>query len=303
MAVRRIALSGGKILMSETEEKFEERRSTDRGLRRLHRQVVREIGGRKSGNWDFFVPEFRVGAAYLKNSPEWLRKGEVLWKTRHKLVVKISLPASAGGGEIVCKSVVPKRSFFLGWSTAWREAVNYRLLARAGFPMAELLGVGEERRFFCLKRAFLITRFAAGCCDGRAFEPGAGGDSPADRDEFVRSSLRQLAGMHDLQYFHKGFKPYNILWSKPSEEARSMRLVLIDVATGRLVSRLRLAGCVRCDLGDFLEQLGLTREQIADYVRFYRECRQRFRPAEKLAEQLMTLLAKRERRGKGKRRM
>lgn len=109
--------------------------------------------------------------------------------------------------------------------------------------------------------------------------------------------------MHDLNYFHKGFKPYNILWSKPSEEARSIRLVLIDVATGRLVSRLRLAGCVRCDLGDFFEQLGLTREQIADYVRFYRECRQRSRPPEKLAEQLMSLLAKRERRRKRKRRV
>lgn len=41
--------------------------------------------------------------------------------------------------------------------------------------------------------------------------------------------------MHDLNYFHKGFMPYNILWSKPSEEARSIRLVLIDVATGRQV--------------------------------------------------------------------
>ena len=264
-------------------------------LGRIRRRVLREFSVRKGRSWSYFAPEFRAGAEFLRGLPDPGKAGEILWQTRRKLVTKIAVPAAAGGDEIVFKSMAPRRRFLPGPSPALSESINYRMLALAGFPMAELLGAGEARRFGCWQKAFLITRFVAGSRDGRAFLDGGGREQWAEQDEFIRGCLRQLAGLHDLNYFHKGFKPYNILWCKPSADV-PMRLVLIDVATGRLVSGWSLGRCVKRDLGDFFETFVLSPEKVAAYIRFYRECRTRRRPPENLPEQVLALLAARRKR-------
>ncbi len=264
-------------------------------LRTIRRRVLQEFSARRTRSWSYFAPEFRAGAEFLRGLPDPRKAGEVLWQTRRKLVTKITVPAVAGDDEIVYKSMAPKRRFLFGSSPALAESINYRMLALAGFPMAELLGAGEERRFFCWRKAFLVTRFVAGSRDGRAFLDGGGREQWGERDEFVRGCLRHLARLHDLHYFHKGFKPYNILWCQPAPDA-PMQLILIDVATGRLVPGWRLAACVKRDLGDFFETFVLTPEEVANYIRFYRECRTRRRPPEDLPEQILAVLEARRKR-------
>ncbi len=225
------------------------------------------------------MPDFQKGAEYIQSFSDPAQAGTVIWKTKSNTVTKITLPQSAGGYEAVYKQVVPARRwrYLFQMTPAGKEAVNYYMLGKAGFPMAELLGVGEVRCCCFVRKAFFITRFASGYRDGLFFLDKEGESQHPYLDEFIHTSMRYLARMHDMNYFHRGFKIYNVLWKKENS-GKSMDFVMIDVATGRLVSAGAMRRKAKIDVGAFFENLDLPEEAVAKYTEFYCSCRKTAMP-------------------------
>ncbi len=245
-------------------------------LTTVRRNVLKTFSWSFVKSWSYFVPDFHEGAEYIQSLPEPTQSGQRIWNTRNNTVVRITLPQSAGGYEVAYKQVVPvqRLRYLFQMTLAAKEAVNYYMLGKAGFPMAELLGVGETRSCCFVRKAFFITRFASGYQDGLFFLNK--GQHPY-LDEFIRTSMRYLAKMHDMNYFHRGFKVYNVLWKKEDNDT-PMDFVMIDVATGRLVSALKMQKKAKFDVGAFFENLDLPAEEVAKYTEFYCSCRQTYLP-------------------------
>lgn len=154
-----------------------------------------------------------------------------IWHTRTKFVLRVS---TSRGFDAAYKSYYRIRNFhqyIIRPSDCASEASNYVMLAELGFPLPDLLAVGETRCGFVLKNSFLISRFADDYRTGLDFfRDGVHvGNEPLFL-EFCRGNLTLLARLHDLGIVHRGFTPANLLYRK---DADGMKFLWIDVADCR----------------------------------------------------------------------
>lgn len=154
-----------------------------------------------------------------------------IWHTRTKFVLRAS---TSRGFDVAYKSYFRIRNFhqyILRPSDCASEAANYVMLSELGFPLPDLLAVGETRCAFVLKNTFLISRFVDDYRTGLDFfRDGVHvGDEPLFL-EFCRGNLSLLAKLHDLGIVHRGFTPANLLYRKDPD---GMKFLWIDVADCR----------------------------------------------------------------------
>ena len=156
---------------------------------------------------------------------------ETIWNTRSKFVLRVT---TNRGFDAAYKSFFrisrPLKYLFRPSSCA-SEAANYVRLAKLGFPLPDLLAVGETRRGGILKNAFMVSRFVDDYRTGLDFfRDGIHvGDEPLFL-EFCRGNLSLLARLHDLGIVHRGFTPANLLYRKDDD---GMKFRWIDVADCR----------------------------------------------------------------------
>ena len=191
----------------------------------------------------FFSSWKYVNEKYLSQIEELRRKkGEfdcesdypVLWSTRSKYVLLLTLE---DGTQLVYKAPRKLRSpvRYMFRTAPWgSEAVNFQRLSDIGLPLVKLAAAGEKRKFFILKHGFLMTEYAYGFSDGRAFTYKGGlKDAVKLRDEFIRRNFKYLAQMHKAGFIHHGFTPPNLLYkvrTAPDEEGNLLDIKWIDVA-------------------------------------------------------------------------
>ena len=228
-------------------------------------------------SWKFVQESFADEYKKLSDSGRLCEHGggEFLWQTSQKYVLKIASPA---GRNIVFKSyrkIRDRRKYLFRLTPCGLEAANYQILENAGFPMAKLLSVGEERIFLFVKNAFLITEFAEGYYDGKVFLPGKFRQEDwQNREEFIIRNLQYLAKLHDSGFLHQGFMPGNLLWKKkvhPEKETETLDLIWIDVATCRKVSPQKLKQRLGFEIGNFFRHFNFTDEEILKYLECYME--------------------------------
>ncbi len=235
------------------------------------RRAARDINRKLGRDWHYAAPGFEKGLAHLRSAPEVFRQGEKIWEHGSNEVFRLALPPSCGDFDIVYKHNVGKKCWnhCVSASAAVREAVNMLAMSRLGFPMIELLAVGESRSWRYWTDAFLVTRFAEGYSDGRHVLPGFEyGEDSAVRDAFVGSALGQLSKMHALRICHKGFKVYNILW-KRTENGVDLRF--LDVASCRMMLTAPYMRHMLRDLGNFLMPFKFPREELQRWLAVYLE--------------------------------
>lgn len=236
------------------------------------RRAAREIGRRIGRDWFHAAPGFESAMDFLLGNPDAVAAGTNIWEHGSNQVYRLTLPAECGGHDIVYKHTRGKRRWNRAFSASAsvREATNLLALSRLGFPMVELLAVGEKRTPGWWSEAFLVTRFAAGYRDGRHLLPGfESGDDMELRDAFLREALSFLARLHRFRVFHKGYKVYNMLW-RPAGGGVELRF--LDVASCRFLPwRLPVRYAVR-DLGNFLEPFAFPEETLRFWLRRYLEC-------------------------------
>ena len=239
---------------------------------------------RLSSSWRYVKPSFAAVFDELEARGELSENGsgKNIWGTRSKFVLKISLPDGGAAAFKGFHRISRPWRFVLRPSLCGFEAENFSRAAALGIPVPELLAVGDERCFFRLKNAFLMTRFAEGFRDGRDFMPGGimAADLPA-RDEFLRRNLEFLARFHDAGLLHRGFTPANLMWnlrSIPDGSGNRLELLWIDLASCRrrplfIINRLCADELNRC-----FAPLELSAEKTGELVKFYCSARKRSVP-------------------------
>ncbi len=241
------------------------------GRRKLRALLSMGINFRSS--WCFSPPEFEAVRKLYLADPDFFRRGEEIWATRHKRVVKLDLPAELGGTTIVFKSArgtKPLR-YALRCTKTTLEAANYRAFKELGIPMATLILAGDERKNFRYNASYLGTVFAEGCQDGRVFRPGEALQNTPEATSFIRKNLRYLAMLHSIHCFHKAARPYNFLW-KPAGNGE-VDVTWIDVASCRFMTtpEFLFRYFMIYDLGTFFLDLQTGDEELREVLRFYLE--------------------------------
>lgn len=170
-----------------------------------------------------------------------------------------------------------------------RECRNYSNFEELGIPVAEVLAVGDTRRFFRLIESFLVTRFIENTRDGRAFmengEFHKGHDSL--REEFCRINMKLLAKIHDADYYHKAFHPRNLLWRGGTDEP--MEVFWIDVARCRRFPRAMMHKAMIVDLHTFFRDMKMKRSEVLATLQCYVECRpEKNLSADRLLQELLS---------------
>ena len=184
-------------------------------------------------SWSWVRNDFAGEFDRLSKAGAFLPGGisETIWSTRSKFVLKVS---TSLGFHAAYKSFLRIRNFhqyLLRPSACAAEAVNYMRLAELGFPLPDLLAVGETRCGLLLKNAFMISRFADGFRNGLDFARNGIhlGDMPM-LTEFCRGHLGLLAELHDKGIVHRGFTPGNLLYR---QGPGGMEFLWVDVASCR----------------------------------------------------------------------
>lgn len=208
----------------------------DAGPRMIKRQETPVFSSRTIRiyrSWSWVENDFAEEFDRLAKAGAFLPNGisETIWSTRSKFVLKV--PTSLGF-DAAYKSFLRIRNFhqyLLRPSACAAEALNYVRLAELGFPLPDLLAVGETRCGFLLKNAFMISRFADGFRNGLDFARDGIhlGDMPM-LAEFCRGHLSLLAKLHDKGIVHRGFTPGNLLYRRGHD---GMEFLWIDVASCR----------------------------------------------------------------------
>ena len=152
-----------------------------------------------------------------------------IWTTRTKFVLRVP---SSQGFDIAYKSFFKVKyacKYLLRPSPCAAEAANYTLLTEMGFPLPDLLAVGEIRcgGIGILNNAFMISRFLDGFRSGVDFYVGDQIDNIPLLKEFCRGHLTLLAKLHDRGFVHGGFTPANLLYRQDPD---GMKFCWIDVA-------------------------------------------------------------------------
>ena len=184
-------------------------------------------------SWSWVRSDFAEEFGRLSDAGAFRPGGtsQTIWNTRTKFVLRVP---SALGFDVAYKSFFqiknPFRYLFRPTPCA-SEAANYVLLTEFGFPLSDLLAVGEIRRGFLPKNAFMVSRFIEGYRNGLDFFlEGIHTGNEAMLKEFCRGHLALLAKLHDRGYVHGGFTPANLLYR---QEPGGMKFCWVDVAECR----------------------------------------------------------------------
>ena len=172
-----------------------------------------------------------------------------IWSTRSKFVLRV--PVSPGF-EAAYKGfyrVHGAQRYFCHPSPSATEAANYVRLEGLGFPLPELLAVGEIRLGPFLRDAFFVSRFIDGYRNGLDFHgPGPHASDVPLMKAFCAGHLALLAKLHDAGILHHGFTPSNLLYRQPPS---GLEFCWVDVAD-----------CGKAKIG--------PREIVEDLVQFFR---------------------------------
>ena len=203
------------------------------------------------GSWcwvkDSFAADYdRLSAAGMFEPGDGSR---TIWSTRSKYVLRVPV---APGFDVAYKGfyrVHGLHRFFLRPSPSAFEAVNDVRLAELGFPLPELLAVGEIRRGPFLRDAFFVSRFIDGYRNGLDFHgPGPHASDVTLMKAFCAGHLALLAKLHDAGILHHGFTPSNLLYRQTPS---GLEFCWVDVAD-----------CKKAEIG--------LREIAEDVVQFFR---------------------------------
>lgn len=237
-------------------------------------------------SWEYvkegFLPELKL--LEEKGLLSETGPGEMIWETKSKYVLKV--PLSTGGFAVVKKyrRISKPAKFLLRLSPCGLEACNFGRFEKLAIPLPELLAVGETREFFRLKTAFIITRFAEGFLDGRAFAPqGKFRENSALRKEFLRRNVMELAQLHDARILHRGFTPANLMWKEravPDDKGHRLELLWIDLASCRKRPYFIINALCAGELEMLFAPLELTRELREELIVLYCGTRKKFPPKE-----------------------
>ena len=213
---------------------------------------------------------FRTKLAYLTDHPELCENGELLSACGGKVVRKIELPPSLGGGTVVHKLYRGKKPwrYVLDLSLPAREWRNYQAIYRLGLPAPRVLAYGEKRRLGVLESSFIVTEFISGTRDGCDFMPRGPrrGDVPMRR-RFCELIAPHLAALHRIGFFHKAFHPRNILYRGDTPE--TMEVFFVDVARCRIRPKRLMKFPILFDLYTPLRDLALPKEESLEFLAAY----------------------------------
>ena len=219
-------------------------------------------------SWGWVRNDFADEFSRLHDAGAFLPDGTVspvIWKTGSKFVLRAQ---TERGFSVAYKSFFRIRNFhqyLLRPSPSAAEAINYMRLKKVGLPLPDLLAVGELRKGFVLKNAFMVSRFAEGFRDGRDFtRDGIYENDISKRREFICGHLRLLAKLHDSGIRHRGFTPFNLLYR---EDPDGMKFCWIDVAECRrtIVS----AKTIAADIAGFFDYMKLSAEERRESEKQY----------------------------------
>lgn len=228
-------------------------------------------------SWSWVLDSFASDLEKLFQSDLLQEEGpsERIWTTKQKFVLKVHTPEGRVVAYKTYRRIKRPRAYMFRASPTGMEALNYAMLEEMSLPMAKLLSVGETRKFFWTRTAYLITEFVPGSRNGLAFLPDREfGAHKAYLQEFCRKNLACLALLHDHGVIHNGTAPYNMLWKEksPSEQKPddALDVIWIDVASCRKRSfGRRFVKGVRNDLAKFLTPYGFSREEMLAFIRHY----------------------------------
>ena len=235
---------------------------------------------RLSSSWQYVSPEFRDELKDMLASAENLAPDgniPVLWQTRNKFVLLLELPS---GRKVVFKAPARIKNFLkycLRPSPWGKEASNFYRIRQMGIPTVHFLAAGEFRRFFKLRKGFLITEFAEGFSDGFDFVPGGAlADEPVLVRKFVEQNFRLLAILHNNCFAHNGFTPANMLYRKHTgagDGDSPLEILWIDLASCSRIS-LPWNSCRRFaqDMVHFFSYFNFTDDEKRHYLEIY--CRE-----------------------------
>ncbi len=207
---------------------------------RLYLKAKRNFGATCSRSWSWH-DEILLDAdtlAAVRNNPE---SGELIWKTSSKRVYKV--------GDIAYKCGTPRppaRYIFL-LSPSAREMINFHIFKQLDIPLVQLLAGGEGRKF-CRppEKGWVMTRFAKNYLCGSELIAGLAKPEnaalPGDaelRTDFLRFNMPLIARLHNAGCYHRGFRPYNIMFRRL--ESGALDCLWLDIAS-----------CVFYPLPDFM---------------------------------------------------
>ena len=223
---------------------------------------------------------FKPAFDCLKNFDPAKDADEKLWQTRHKVVVRYTVPsgvlADKENYQVVWKYYREKRFFryLFRPSLAFREWKGYNTVEAVGIPCAKVLAAAENRRGVRLLDSVFVTEMVQCSGDGDDFCPeGRFENDPELISEFAEKNLRLLAKLHRARLVHGGFTPRNELYILDPEASDSgnerMQIVWIDLATCRKVPFYKRKKLQKKDVDCFLSMLKLSSATKDALYQFY----------------------------------
>ena len=215
-------------------------------------------------SWRFSREDFSVTLEKLLSGG--LKNCKVIYRTRHKECLLVAGDVRGPPYPVVFKRYAEKRFFryFLRPSLAYREYLGFKLAAEAGIPAAEVVALGEKRKFVKLEEAFFVTRYLDGFSDGDVFC--RSGSDEKLKDDFIRQNLSYLAKLHRSGLVHGCFHPRNEMWKV--DMSGKMEVVWIDLASVTAEKKNRRFSR-EGDLNRFFREFGLSESKESDYRAFY----------------------------------
>ena len=223
---------------------------------------------------------FKPAFDSLKNFDPEKDADEKLWQTRHKAVVRYTVPSGVlpekENYQVVWKCYREKRFFryLFRPSLAFREWKGYKTVEATGIPCAKVLAAAENRRGVKLIDSVFVTEMVQCSGDGDDFCP----EGRFENDtglilEFAEKNLRLLAKLHRTKLVHGGFTPRNelyILNNEASDTGKNrLQIVWIDLATCRKVPFFKRKKLQQKDVDCFLSMLKLSPENKDALYQFY----------------------------------
>ena len=242
---------------------------------------------------DFFE-QLQAQKLLCENSP-----CEMIWSTHTKFVLKVPLSDGRFVAFKTYRKISKPLKFALRPSPCGFEALNFQLIEKCDIPVVKLLAVGDERSFFKLKNAFIITEFAGGFSDGRDFMPGnvRGGDTELC-NEFISRNICWMARLHDAGIMHRGFTPANLLYKVAEScdgNGNALLLKWIDVASCRRMPRWLINKNIADDMQQLFRFFEFDQSRLLDFIKLYCAARKSPVPAaEKILSGLEKILAARQ---------
>ena len=231
---------------------------------------------------ELIAENFKPAFDCLKNFSPEKDADEKLWQTRHKVVVRYTVPSGVlpekENYQVVWKYYREKRFFryLFRPSLAFREWKGYKKVEAVGIPCAKALAAAENRRGMRLLESFFVTEMVQCSGDGDDFCPGGCFENDAGLiSEFAGKNLQLLARLHRAKLVHGGFTPRNELYilkkDASASEKERMQIVWIDLATCRKVPFYKRKKLQKKDVDCFLSMLNLSPATKDALYQFYLE--------------------------------